>query len=104
MRLKPVCLAFALALLAVPTHAQELSCGARADGLKLLAGAAQSRRAIGLAGRAVMELFAATDSTDWTITVTLPDGRMCVLAQGTAFDAGHDMFPASGTPLSFKRE
>lgn len=104
MRLKPVCLAFALALLAVPAHAQGLSCGARADVLELLSDAVQSRRAIGLAGRAVMELFAATGSTDWTIAVTLPDGRMCVLAQGTAFDAGHDMLPASGTPLSFRRE
>ncbi|MGY6705277.1 hypothetical protein [Roseinatronobacter sp.] len=103
MRLKFACLAIAVSLLAAPVQAQGLSCAPRADVLRLLADAAQSRRAIGLAGRAVMEMFAATEGTDWTITVTLPDGRMCLLAQGTAFDAGHEMFPTSGTPLSFSR-
>lgn len=104
MRLTSVCVALSIALLAAPVQAQGLSCAPRAEVLKLLADAAQSRRAIGLAGRAVMEMFAATDSTDWTVTVTLPDGRMCLLAQGTAFDAGHDMFPARGKLLSFKHE
>ncbi|MGP9789074.1 hypothetical protein [Roseinatronobacter sp. NSM] len=86
-------------LLAAPVQAQALSCAPRADILARLADTAQSRRAIGLTGRAVMELFSAPDSAEWTLTLTLPDGRMCVLAVGTAFDAPGDMFPARGVAL-----
>ncbi|MDD7970293.1 hypothetical protein [Roseinatronobacter alkalisoli] len=92
-------LALAASGFVAPLHAQGMACAPRADMLNMLADKTQTRRAIGLSGRAVMEMFAATDSTDWTVTVTLPDGRMCLLAQGTAFDAGYEMFPARKTML-----
>jgi hypothetical protein len=44
----------------------------------------ETRRAIGLAGHAaVMELFASDATGTWTITFTLPDGRMCLMASGS---------------------
>jgi hypothetical protein len=48
----------------------------------------ETRRAIGLAGEAaVMELYASDGTGTWTITFTLPDGRMCLMASGAGFEA-----------------
>ena len=59
----------------------------------------ETRRAIGLAGdSAMMELFAAEDSGTWTLTLTLPDGRMCLLAAGTAFETLSDPLPTADDP------
>lgn len=82
-----------------PLFAQSMQCGARDSVLKMLVAQDQTRRAIGLAGRAVMEIFAAPDGTRWTITVTLPDGRMCLLANGIAFDITVEALPMRGTAL-----
>ncbi len=90
-------LAAALAVAAPPASAQGLQCGPRALVLERIAATEQTRRAIGLAGQAVMETFAARDGTRWTITVTLPDGRMCLLAHGVAFEEDDAAFPARGT-------
>jgi hypothetical protein len=49
----------------------------------------ETRRAIGLAGaQAVMELFAADTSGTWTIAVSLPDGRLCILVRGSDYVGG----------------
>lgn len=82
-----------------PTAPPALHCAARASLLARLEALNQSRQAIGLAGQAVMELFAEKDSTRWTLTMTLPDGRMCLLAQGVAFDMGVRVSSAPGTAL-----
>ncbi len=59
----------------------------------------ETRQAIGLAGeQAVMELFAATDTGTWTITVTLPDGQMCLVASGAGYEAVTEELPAKGSP------
>lgn len=59
----------------------------------------ETRRSIGLAGDgAVMELFAAADTGSWTITVTLPDGQMCLVAAGSAYEAVTEALPAKGIP------
>lgn len=48
----------------------------------------EGRRAIGLVGQnQVMELFASSETGTWTITVTLPDGRMCLVVAGQAFES-----------------
>lgn len=58
----------------------------------------ETRRAIGIAGEgAVMELFAAETTGTWTITVTLPDGQMCLVASGAAYEAVTEELPAKGT-------
>jgi hypothetical protein len=98
MRKSLIALAVSLAT-AVPLSAQPLQCGPRAAVLDMLAAQDQSRRAIGLSGRAVMELFAAPDGGRWTITLTMPDGPMCLLANGVAFDGTTDVLPMRGTAL-----
>jgi hypothetical protein len=60
----------------------------------------ETRRSIGVAGdNAVMELFAADDTGTWTITVTMPDGRMCLMASGAGFEAVKEGLPAKGTKV-----
>lgn len=100
MRLLPVftCLAFALS--APPALAQSAPCAPRAQMLQSLSGAGQSRHAFGLAGRAVVEFFLARDAAArWVVTVTWPDGRMCLLAQGIGFQAKPGLCSAQGVPL-----
>jgi hypothetical protein len=48
----------------------------------------ETRRALGLAGEAaVMELYASDATGTWSITMTLPDGRMCLMASGSGYEA-----------------
>lgn len=59
----------------------------------------ETRRAVGVAGEAaVMELFAADSTGTWSITMTLPDGRMCLMASGSNFEAIAEELPAKGDP------
>ncbi len=94
--MRALCLTLAL-FLATPAAAQSLPCGPRAQVLDRLAQLHQTRRAMGQAGHAVMELFAAPETETWTLTVTLRDGRMCLLAQGTGFSLRDEVYPAPGT-------
>ncbi|MFP5480671.1 MAG: hypothetical protein ACLGIE_13450 [Alphaproteobacteria bacterium] len=55
----------------------------------------ETRRSIGIAGEAaVMELFASDATGTWTITVTLPDGQMCLMASGVGYEAVTEDLPA----------
>lgn len=55
----------------------------------------ETRRALGLAGEAaVMELYASDATGTWTITMTLPDGRMCLMASGAGYEAVSEELPA----------
>lgn len=59
----------------------------------------ETQQAMGLAGSdAVMELFASGATGTWTITLTLPDGRMCMMASGAGFEALSEGLPAPGDP------
>ena len=59
----------------------------------------ETRRAIGIAGEAaVMELFAAETTGTWSITMTLPDGRMCLMASGSNYETVTEQLPAKGDP------
>lgn len=92
------CLVVALAAFApAPALSQSLQCAPRAQVLDMLARQEQSRRALGRAGTAMMELFAHDDSQHWTLTVTLQDGRTCLLARGTGYEARDELFPMPGT-------
>lgn len=79
-------LAVILCAIGAPAFANP-QCAPRDEVLALLADRfGESRRAVGLAGQsAVMELFAADGGT-WSITMTLPDGKTCLIASGTAFE------------------
>lgn len=59
----------------------------------------ETRRALGIAGQAaVMELFAADATGTWSITLTLPDGRMCLMASGANYEAVTEDLPPKGAP------
>ena len=59
----------------------------------------ETRRAIGLAGEAaIMELYASGATGTWSITITLPDGQMCLMASGSGFEALTEGLPAPGDP------
>jgi hypothetical protein len=58
------------------------------------------RRAVGLVGEtAVMEIFASDTTGTWTITVTMPDGQMCLMASGVGYEAVNEELPARGARI-----
>lgn len=75
-------------------------CGPREDVVQALASKfGETRRSVGMSGsNQMMELFAADDTRTWTILVTLPDGRSCLVASGSNFEAVTEQLPASGDP------
>jgi hypothetical protein len=47
----------------------------------------ETRRGIGLnTGGRIMEIWASEASGSWTVTVTMPDGRTCLVATGQAWE------------------
>jgi hypothetical protein len=84
--------AIAFLLLALPAQAQSAAtaraaCGPRDAVIERLAARfGETRRGLGLSsgqGRnGVIELFASDETGSWTVTLTLPDGRTCLLASG----------------------
>ncbi|MES2915544.1 MAG: hypothetical protein V4753_10545 [Pseudomonadota bacterium] len=59
----------------------------------------ETRRSVGVAGEAaVMELYAADATGTWSITMTLPDGQMCLMASGSGYEAVTEELPANGDP------
>jgi hypothetical protein len=53
----------------------------------------EARTGMGMAGTAgVVELFV-SDAGSWTVTVSTPDGRTCLLAFGTGWEALTDALP-----------
>ena len=59
----------------------------------------ETRRALGIAdGSAVIELYAADTTGTWSITMTLPDGRMCLMASGSNYEPVTEDLPAKGAP------
>ena len=86
----------------VPGAAQaQTRCGPRAAVVKsLVEKYAETRRSIGIsANNLVMEIYAAENTGTWTITVTSPQGRTCLVASGYGFEATNDPAPPSGSPL-----
>jgi hypothetical protein len=89
-------LGFGGVILATQIAYSNPQCDARAAVTALLADRyGETRRAIGIAGEAaVMELFASDATGTWTITMTLPDGRMCLMASGAGYEALAEGLPA----------
>lgn len=90
-------------LISLPLTAQaqqQSQCGPRATVLATLAQKySETRRSIGIsANNLVMEVYAASETGTWTITVTTPDGTTCLVASGQAFEAMVDELPAKGDP------
>ncbi|MEM1430792.1 MAG: hypothetical protein AAGG09_15160 [Pseudomonadota bacterium] len=78
------------------------NCGERDTIVQRLAdGYGESRQSIGLgANNSVMEVYASQETGTWTITVTMPNGVMCLVASGQAYETlAEDLEPAKGLPL-----
>lgn len=59
----------------------------------------ETRRSMGIAGQsAVMELYASDETGTWSITMTLPDGVMCLMASGSNYETVAEELPAKGSP------
>jgi hypothetical protein len=59
----------------------------------------ETRQGMGVADNSsVMEVFASDDTGTWTITVSSPDGIMCLVASGQGYEAMVDELPAKGDP------
>lgn len=54
---------------------------------KLQSSYGETRQSIGLgANNALVEVFASAETGTWTITVTTPGGKTCLVASGQAFE------------------
>lgn len=60
----------------------------------------ETRRGMGVANNnSVMEMFASDTSGSWTITVTMPNGMMCLVASGQGYEAMAEELPAKGEKI-----
>lgn len=60
----------------------------------------ETRRGIGSAGQyAVMEIYAANGTGNWTITITFPEGQMCLMASGAGYEAVSEEQPTKGSKV-----
>lgn len=60
----------------------------------------ETRRGMGVAANnTVVEVFASDASGSWTITVTRPDGVMCLVASGQGYEAVTEELPAKGSRI-----
>jgi hypothetical protein len=59
----------------------------------------ETRQGMGVAdNNAVMEVFASDATGSWTITVSSPNGIMCLVASGQGFQEMAEELPAKGEP------
>ena len=72
-------------------------CGPRADVLDMLAEKYdETRRGVGISGPTqVLEVFASVKGT-WTVVVTDPAGRTCLVASGRSWEDLREMLPPDG--------
>lgn len=77
------------------------NCGKRQPIVERLADRfGESRQSIGLGTQnRVIETFANPETGSWTITVTRPDGIMCLLASGHAFEAVTEGLTPAGSEI-----
>lgn len=90
----------ALGVMANAAQAQAV-CGARDAVLERLSGHyGETRRGMGLgSNNGIVEVFASDETGTWTITVTMPDGRMCLVASGESYEDAVDPLHAVGTGI-----
>ncbi|NJM81494.1 MAG: hypothetical protein HC844_02500 [Tabrizicola sp.] len=90
-----------LLVMAAPSAWAGSECADREDMVQVLADRyGETRRSLGVAANnGLMELFASTKTGSWTITVTMPDGQMCLVASGRNFEATAEELPAKGARI-----
>ena len=74
-----------------------LRCGPRAEVLEMLHERYdETRRGVGISGPTqVLEVYASEAGT-WTVTVTDPEGRMCLVASGRSWEDLREVLPPEG--------
>lgn len=94
----PTGLIVAAQLAALPVAAQE-SCGDRdAMALRLQSIYGEIQTGIGIgSSHELFELFTSDETGSWTILVTTPDGRSCLLASGKSWMGSIPRLPGSPT-------
>ena len=83
-----VCACVSFLVLGVSNPAQALGmCGSRTDFIKALSDKYQETgKALGIAGQVnLVEIFASKAGT-WTILVTTPEGKSCIIAAGSSWE------------------
>ena len=77
--------------------AAALRCGPRAEVLEMLSERYdETRRGIGISGPTqVLEVYASESGT-WTVLVTDPQGRSCLVASGRSWEDLREMLPPEG--------
>lgn len=91
-------ISFIVLVLPDPVRAQGApQCDTREAVVTLLADRyGEQPMAMGVAGgAAVMEVYANESTGTWTITMTLPEGLMCLMASGTDYAAMRGQLPAN---------
>ena len=59
----------------------------------------ETRQGMGLAGPGtMMEVYASPDTGTWTITMTMANGTMCMVASGQGYETLAEELPAKGEP------
>ena len=81
-----VCISFLALAFSGPAQALGM-CGSRADFIKALSDKYQETgKALGIAGQVnLVEIFASKAGT-WTILVTTPQGKSCIIAAGSSWE------------------
>jgi|GEM_PF-400091 len=95
-------LGFGLAVMAYAAQAQTNSCGDRDKLITSLSEKyGETRQSMGLArNNSLMELYASDETGTWTILVTLPDGRSCLIAAGNSPSQPKHAWPESLAPAT----
>ena len=84
---------FAAGIFAADVQAQEVQCSPRNDAIRILTDDfGETRRAMALDNRGIVEIYASAETGTWTVTLTTPAGRTCLLA------AGEHWTPNPGAP------
>jgi hypothetical protein len=103
--MQQTCLALSLGfagllLMPQPGAAQGAQCAPRNDLVAHLTEKyGETRQGMGLAGPdTMMEVYASPDTGTWTITMTMANGTMCMIASGQGYERLTEELPAKGEP------
>ncbi len=82
-----------MVLAAQQAHAR--NCAPREDVVRRLAETyGETRQGIGIARQGtVMEVYASDQTGSWTVTMTRPDGMICLVVSGQAYEAMAETLP-----------
>ena len=100
MKMHLMALTVAVAALFVAHSAQaQTNCAERTRVVDRLANQyGESRQSVGVAANnSVVEVYANDGTGSWSIVVTMPDGRACLVASGMAFETLAEVAPAMGS-------